>query len=174
MLPKPPFSFFLLFSIPVLKLWTCFTVMWARYSSRAQRSVMVLSEGWCGLFSPPGAPSLQCTLRFCLPTTKAPHVSPCSPTTWKSARPWGLGLFCSICRWVTNKKPHRHTHTQTDKANADNKALNWIELNMMLRFCDIFNTLMYIAVSGSDTVLTHIYSLQYAHLHCSPASWFLS
>lgn len=31
----------------------------------------------------PGAPSPQCTLRFCRPTTRAHHASLSSPTAWK-------------------------------------------------------------------------------------------
>lgn len=70
---------------------TFFTVLWARFFSVAQQVVKekrMLSVGWCVLFFLPGAPSLQCTLRFCHPTTRAPHASLSSPTAWKSVRPW--------------------------------------------------------------------------------------
>lgn len=57
---------------------------------------------WSSIFFLLGAPSLQFTLRSCHPITRAPHASPSSPTAWKSARPWGSALSCSICRWYHN------------------------------------------------------------------------
>lgn len=46
-----------------------------------------------------GHPLLQSTLKFCHPITKALPVSPGNSTTWRSAKPWGLGPRYYICRY---------------------------------------------------------------------------
>lgn len=46
-----------------------------------------------------GHPLLRSTLKFCHPITKALPVSPGNSTTWRSAKLWGPGPHCSICRY---------------------------------------------------------------------------
>lgn len=60
-----------------------------------------------------GRPLPRCTSKCCRQTTRVLRASPDNNTTWRSAKPWGLGRRCSTCRCASTMSAKNNPPTTT-------------------------------------------------------------